>query len=385
MNRDLILIAISLFTWGVGESSFIPFQSLYLQQLGADPLRIGAIIGGYGLAATLAHIPAGYLADRIGRRPLMWAAWFIGAAATWIMALANDLPVFAAGMLIYSMTMFVVSPMNSYVTAASGKLSVGRVLTLVSTSYNAGAILGPLLGGMIGERAGYRVIFLFAACLFLVSTFVILFIRPQPVETHQPGDNKSLLFKNQRYLLFIGAYLLATFAMYLPQPLSPNFLQNERGIRLAQIGQLFSINSLGIVALNLILGQLNTKLGYLIGHVAVAAFAVLLWRGNSMPVYSLAFFLMGGFRSARLLATAYIRSVVSGANMGLAFGLAETMTALALFLAPTLAGFLYDINPASVYSVSLGAIAVAFVANIVISNGRHAKQPAQPATQQEMG
>ena len=56
MARDLILIAISLFTWGLGESAFFSFQPLYLQQLGADPLRIGAILGGYGLAATLAQL-----------------------------------------------------------------------------------------------------------------------------------------------------------------------------------------------------------------------------------------------------------------------------------------------------------------------------------------
>ena len=80
MARDLILVAISLFTWGLGEGAFLSFQPLYLQQLGADPLRIGAILGGYGLAATLAHIPAGYIADRLGRRPVMWAAWIVGAA-----------------------------------------------------------------------------------------------------------------------------------------------------------------------------------------------------------------------------------------------------------------------------------------------------------------
>jgi len=68
MSRDLILIAISMFTWGVGEGMFLYFQPIYLQQLGADPVRIGAILGGFGLMMTISHMPAGYLADRLGRR-----------------------------------------------------------------------------------------------------------------------------------------------------------------------------------------------------------------------------------------------------------------------------------------------------------------------------
>jgi lipoprotein signal peptidase len=77
--------------------------------------------------------------------------------------------------------------------------------------------------------------------------------------------------------------------------------------------------------------------------------------------YAVAFFLMGGFRTARSLAAAHIRSIVSGANMGLAFGIAETTTAIALILAPALAGYLYDIEPVQMYSVSLGAIALSLI------------------------
>ncbi len=49
MNRNLLLVALSLFTWGVGEGLFIYFQPIYLQQWGADPLMIGAVFGEWGL------------------------------------------------------------------------------------------------------------------------------------------------------------------------------------------------------------------------------------------------------------------------------------------------------------------------------------------------
>jgi predicted MFS family arabinose efflux permease len=241
------------------------------------------------------------------------------------------------------------------------------MLTLVSACFNAGAILGPLLGGTIGERYGYRAIFLFAALLFLLSTTIILFIRSQPTESPQQEEKSGNLFKNQHFLIFIFAYFFATFAMYLPQPLSPNFLQNERGLNLAQIGQLYSVNGLGIVALNLILGQLNARLGFLIGQVAVWVFVMMLWKGNGIPVYAMAYFLLGGFRAARSLAIAYVRSVIKKSNMGLAFGFAETTTALALFLAPPLAGYLYGIRPASVYTVSLAVIILSLLVSVSLS------------------
>ncbi len=365
MNRDIIFVAFSLFTWGLGESTFLPFQPLYLQQLGATPLRIGAIFGAYGIAATLAHIPAGYLADKIGRRQMMWSAWLLGIAATGIMAIAQSLPLFVTGMLLYSLTLFVMAPLNSYITAARGKWSVGRALTLVSAAFNLGTIIGPILGGTIGSRIGMRGIFSISAAIFTISTILIMLIRKQPVEKLMEDGNSHSLWKNRGYISFVAVLSLATFAMYLPQPLSPNFLQNERGIDLVRIGQLYSIGGLGIVILNLALGQLNARKGYLIGQMGVGLFALFIWIGKHYYTYALAYFWLGGFRTSRSLATAHVRSLVLGANMGLAYGLAETATAFTTFLAPLLAGYLYEINPVSIYPVSVVLISISLFLNLI--------------------
>src|SRR5512146_1394341 len=117
MSRDLLLVAVSLFTWGLGEGMFLIFQPLYLQQLGADPQAIGAILGGAGIAMTVAHLPAGYLSDRIGQRPIMWASWALGMLATGIMAWSGSTIGFVSGLLLYGFTGFVTSPLNSFVAA----------------------------------------------------------------------------------------------------------------------------------------------------------------------------------------------------------------------------------------------------------------------------
>ena len=365
MNINLILVAISLFTWGIGEGLFFYFQPIYLQQLGADPISIGTILGGLGLMMTISHIPAGYLADRYGRKPIMLAAWVMGVIATWIMALANGLSVFVVGLLIYGTTLFVSSPLNSYVTVARGKWSVGRALTIISASFNFGVIIGPWLGGQIAEQIGLRQTYFIAAWIFMASTIIILFIRPQPIEprVNEPLGNNWLI--NKHYLVYMGVVFLATFAMYLPQPLSPNFLENQRDLSLGQIGQLYSISSIGVVVLNLALGQLSTQLGFLLSQVAVMMFSLFLWRGTDLPWLMLGYFLLGGYKTARLFATAQVRNLVHQARMGLAYGLTETISSTTMILSPILAGYLYTRNPLSIFSIAAILILLSLIASTI--------------------
>jgi MFS family permease len=358
LNRNLILVALSLMIWGIGEGMFLLFQPLYLQQMGADPILIGAIIGLTGTAMTLAHLPAGYLADRFGRRPILVAAWYLATFATGVMALANSLTLFVIGSILYSISAFVSGPMNSYITAARGKLSVARALTLVSAIYNLGAIAGPLLGGWIGNQWGLRRNFLVAAGVFILSSMLITLIRPQPVEKFLPeakSSRKSVLL-NPRFLGYLALTFLIMFVLYLPQPLTVNFLQNERALDLTQIGTLISLRSVGVIILNLGLGQLNPRLGFLLSQLALGIFCAIIWKGASFPWYSLAYLLLGGYQTARSMAAAQGRALVNAAYMGMAYGMIETVSAVSVILAPPLAGYLYAWKPDSIYVVSLACI-----------------------------
>ncbi len=361
MSRDLILLGFSLMTWGVGEGMFFIFQPLYLQQLGANPVTIGVIFGAAGIAMTVAHIPAGHLADRTGRKPLLLASWILGMLATWSMALAPSLVFFVIGLMVYNLTAFVSSPLNSYITAARGNLSVGRAITMISALYNIGAVIGPWLGGQVGERFGLRTIYLIAGSLFIISLIILLFIKPQPVEQHDPNEIENGRFINRRFITYLSVIFLAGFSMYLAQPLSSNYLQNQHQLTLEAIGILGSISGLGIVALNLGLGNLKAHIGYLLGQLAVAIFALILWRGTSFPWFCLGYFLIGGYRFARSLATAQTRYLVHQSRMGLAYGITETVGSSAIILSPPVAGFLYEINPHLMYIVGFCLIMISIL------------------------
>ncbi len=372
MNRNLLLIAVSLFFWGMGETSFIAYQPLYLQELGANPILIGGILGAFGLTNAIAHIPAGLLADHFGRRPIMLSAWIIGLLAIGIMSLSTNLAGFVFGVLLYGITMFVVAPLNSYITTARGRWSVGRVLTAVSASFNLGAIIGPSIGGYLGESYGFKSIFIFAGIMFILSTIIIFQIQPQPIETQPQSQNFLRLFDNRRFVSFLVILFIAVLAMYLPQPLTPNYLQDIAGFSFQTIGRLYSLSSLGVVVLNLILGMLDARLGFILGQVSVALFAMIIWQQEGVMWYSLAFILLGGYRAARALAVAVSRDLIDSSRMGAAYGVSETVGSIATIVAPLLAGLLFDIKPELIYAYSI----VLIFASITVSSYFWLRKPA---------
>jgi MFS family permease len=367
MNRSLMWLGVSLFTWGIGEAMFIIFQPIYLQQLGADPRTIGWILGGAGLMMTLVPIPAGHISDLWGRKQMLIAAWIFGILATIIMASAKSLIVFVIGVLMYGLTLFVVSPLDSYLTAARGKWSVARVITFSGIAYNAGVMIGPALGGWIGDHYGLRTVYAVSAGIFIFSTFFIFQIEPQPRDHHDPADPPADLLTNRRYLGFLAVFFIVALVVYLPQPLTPNFLENQRGLSLTQIGTLGSIGGIGTVVFNFLLGMLEARTGFLFGQLGVAAYAFLLWKGTGFSWFVIAYFMLGGFRALRGLGVAQVRPLVHESQMGLAYGIAETVGAATTVIIPPVAGYLYSLNPFMIYPVALVAIAIGFVISILFT------------------
>ena len=367
MDLSLLWLSASLFLWGIGEGMFLIFQPIYLTQLGANPLQIGGILSAAGLAMVVSHIPAGYLSDRFGRRPLLFASWILGLISTWMMALAQSLPLFTAGLVIYSFTAFVTAPLNSYVTAARGKWSVGRAITLISVTFNLGAVIGPFAGGWVGDTFGLRTVFFVSGSIFIVSNILIYFIRPQARDRHDPSAPPSRLLTNRPYLSFLALGFLICLATYLPQPFTAKFLQDVRHLSLENIGLLGAFGGLGNTLLTFFLGQLEARLGFVLGQIAVGLFALLLWRETGFEWLALGYVLLGGYRATRALFSAQIRPLIHISQMGLAYGVAEAASALTTVIAPVLASLLYEKDPTSIFPIALVAILCGVALSLIFS------------------
>ncbi len=386
MPRDLRIVTISLVTWGIGEGMFLIFMSITLEHMGASPIEIGGIYSGMAIAMAVVQAPAGYLGDRMGHRPVMWASWILGTVAAGIMALSNSLGLFIIGMWTYGLTSFVVAPMNSYITSVRGRLSVERALTITMASFFLGAVVGSLLGGAIGEAWGLQSIYRISAIIFLVSTIIILQAHKPPVEDqNEYHASQPNLTRNLRFVGLLVLICLTMFALNLPQSLTPNFLQNEKGLSLETIGQMGAVGSLGNALLMLGLGHLSAPGGFLIGQIFVGVFSFLMWRGEGTAWFFLGYFLLGGYRLSRSMVLAYSRSFVKASEIGFAYGLVETGNAISAILAPITAGLLYTQNPHFLYIASLIATGIMLIVNAVLLPKPHISDQATMQEKHQVG
>lgn len=358
MNRSYLFVILSLFTWGVGEGLFLYFQPLYLQQMGAEPVLIGSILGMMYVVMALTQIPAGMLADRFGSRTLMICSWTIGTVAALMMAFAKSLPFFAAGLILYGASGFSISAMNKYLINVRGKFTIGRSLTLASGLYDLGAVVGPVTGGILAKKYGFQTIFFVSFIIFVISTLLLLFIEKRPPVHHEDHSSTAAhgMTRNPAFFLFTAIVFLLIISLDLAQPLTPNFLQNQQGFDAGTIGILGSIGNLGNALTMLVLGSLHPLAGMLSGQAMVAGFSALFLFGNSPLLFGMGYFLFGGFRLSKTMVLAFARPLMHPEETGLAFGILETVSAFAIILAPVLAGVLYNQSPRLMYEVALGAV-----------------------------
>jgi DHA1 family multidrug resistance protein-like MFS transporter len=354
MSRDNRLLAFSLACWGLGEGLFIYIEPLYLRQLGANPVTIGAILSIAAGAAGLAHIPAGYVADHLGRKPVLLAGWLLGLVSVVVMFLAQDLWLFSAALVAYTFTGFVIAPIYAYAAVARGTQSMQRALTLVSAGFYAGTIISPALGSLITHLSSLRMVFGAAALVFIFSTVAILLLTPQPRDAPPAGRSRyGELFRNWRFLGFLALIFSTATAMQVGLPLMPNFVVEVRGYDVALVGLLGSANSIGVVALNLALGQRLPRRGYMLAQACLAMSLLLMLVTTSQGWLFAIYFLRAGWYLAHSMAAAQVGRVVETAEFGLAFGLMETVSSAATVVGPLAAGLLYARAPAAPFIVSL--------------------------------
>jgi len=359
MTRDNRLMTVSLLLWGLGEGLFLYFEPLYLRELGGDPAAVGAALSFAALAMAATHIPAGYLADRVGRKALIVAGFGLGTIAALVMFLARDFWLFTLALAAYSFTGFVLAPLSAYIAEARGPQSVQRALSLVYAGFWAGTIVSPTLGGWIGDTFGLRYGYLGGFAAFTLSTVVVALTRNQPVVAvvHGAGRYRAL-FGNRTFLGYLALAFVALLAIQIGLPFMPNFVEEVRGYEVSVVGVLGSISSVGIVLANTLLGSRSPRVGFLLAQALIVGSMLALLLVAGWPGLVAAYALRAGWSLARTMVLAQSGRLVGKVESGLAYGLAETVAGGAMILGPLFAGWLYGWNTVAPFSVSAALLLV---------------------------
>lgn len=149
---------------------------------GGDFARASSLIGYFGFAwATMQFIFSpilGAWSDRFGRRPVMLISCFGLAIDYVIMAMAPSLRWLFLGRLISGITTSNVATAFAYVTDVTKPEERAKPFGLISAVFGLGFVIGPAVGGWLGNR-NLRFPFWAAAALSLGNALYGYFVLPE--------------------------------------------------------------------------------------------------------------------------------------------------------------------------------------------------------------
>lgn len=368
LGRDVDLLVLANVLWGVGTGLYNYLLPLYVAQLGAAPAQIGFVLALTSVVQAVVYVPAGMLADRLGRKPLMLFGWLMGPTAMLVFFLAGTWQHLVPAVVLLAAVAWCAPAYHSYIAAAAGPRDLPHAFTLMFVGATLGAALSAPVGGWLAETLGLRWVFAGACIAYLCSTFVIALLHAQSPQRPAPGGLRPRTRPRWGALLEVWGGALAAalaltaalkFATNLAQPLAPNWLTDAYGFTPADIGSFGGASALGGAALALALGRLQQRRGpqwaLPVAVLSLLGYATLLLAAGSWLLAAIAYVLRGTFQVMHQLVVALVAGVLTGQahaggesatggrGMGLGFALHNTATAAAVTLSTYTAGWLYGV------------------------------------------
>ena len=194
-NRSLLVIYATIGLDAAGIGLVFPILPRLIQDVThtTDVARYVGWLASLYAAMQFVFAPVlGALSDRLGRRPVLLVS-LAGAAANYVvLALAPQLWILMFGRAVAGLTSANTSVATAYVTDITPEDLRPRRFGLMSAMFGAGFIVGPVLGGVLGEQ-WVRLPFVVAAALAAANLLVALFALPEShLPTPGPLDRAAL-------------------------------------------------------------------------------------------------------------------------------------------------------------------------------------------------
>lgn len=394
LSRELLILYFVICCADIVVGMILPVFPLLAKELGASLGFIGVLTALNGGAQVLSAVPIGALSDRRGRARVIAVGLFLFALVALILTLAPSpawlLPAQAITGVATVASFFVAAAL---VGDASAPADRGVAMGLLTTSMGLGFAIGPLLGGVVhgagGVRAGLQIAGLISAGAALLAWILLPRRTPVASAVRVRGPRLGLL-KNRAVLLACVANFLfspvfsAIVVMALPLRAS------SLGLSALAIGSLYTIRALASTGTRLPIGVFCTPIGsrrLMIAAMALSG-AALIGLALRADYATMAVLLAVEGISFGMFLTAgqaFVSQHVSPQQLGTALGSYNTAGGISATISPLLLGMVAaSISLPAVFIVVgtliLGGAMVLFVVAHLLAQelGEQARQAVAP-------
>jgi DHA1 family bicyclomycin/chloramphenicol resistance-like MFS transporter len=190
LNRKSFIITLGLLTAvaAVTVDLSLPAIPTMVQALDTSLSRGQQIVGIFMIGMAFGQIPAGLLADRLGRLPTLYVGMTIFTLAATVAAIASSIDVLLVARFIQGVGAAAAVVLSRAIVRdiAAGK-DAARLMSLMTMIFTAAPVVAPTIGALLVAQWDWRAPFIaIAVCGFLM----IFGIRTNLVETHTPDVNE---------------------------------------------------------------------------------------------------------------------------------------------------------------------------------------------------
>ncbi|WP_417628936.1 TCR/Tet family MFS transporter [Pararhodobacter aggregans] len=260
-SLPVVFILITLMLDAIGYGLIMPVMPDLIREVTGEDLSHaalwgGLLTGGFAVMQFLFGPVIGNLSDRYGRKAVLLLSLGMLAADYLVLALAGSIWLIFLARLVNGVTSATYGTASAYIADISSPQQKAQRFGLIGAAFGAGFILGPAVGGLLGEY-GTRAPFLAAAMVAALNLIFGAFVMRESLkpENRRPFDwrraNPFGAFKNIGRLPGLGRFLTVYFAFefaFTVYPVIWAYFSTARfGWSAGQVGLSLAYYGLGMV------------------------------------------------------------------------------------------------------------------------------------------